>query len=236
MDISISFFHSNFLHHPFTDVFPMFSVANPPAVSSEGAKFGKYTFFYKTTTGVQYYLYWILDSDYYNKLSVSGHFLALLVFRSKTMKMKPQSTPYDPRASPSLNRSVRVGQDGAPPPPPPPPPHMHHHHHPRHRHDNHIIMAPVYHRQSYGQPRLGPPGRPYEHSRYYHDYHRHPSTYPPPPPSPSHAPQYGSSIPPLHYRESSPEARSSPPRDGQPASPSAIDLFRTGGCTCKKSK
>jgi hypothetical protein len=143
---------------------------------------------------------------------------------------------YDPRASPPSGRPMR-SRDA------PLPPTALHHHRPRppppHGISHHQYPGP-YRSAGYGQPRHPhpppPPSRSYDYSRYY-DY-RHNSTYaPPPPPPPSHAPQYAAPPPSRHYGEASPEPRCSPPRDSPlGGSPTTLDPFRTGGCTCKKSR
>ena len=145
---------------------------------------------------------------------------------------------------------------GAPPPPHRPPPMAHHHAaqqlsmHNSHEspHRRHPGAPPIY-RHPYMPPRHSPPPPPsshYDHSRGgYYDYH-HPgsvSNYAGSPTQPTlpphHAPHYG---PPAvhagrHYAEQSMfERRASPPRETMQASYPPIDPFRTGGCTCKKSR
>jgi hypothetical protein len=147
-----------------------------------------------------------------------------------------QSSSYagaDPRMSPPHSVGSSHSASGREAPPSAPMPH-HRHSMPNHEGQPLRQSPPQY--QSYPPPHMhhrspygGPPSHPPHPTRSYDRYYDFNSSYPPPPPSQ----QYGT---PRHYGEGSPEHRASPPRDSYPAASPTVDSFRTGGCTCKKSR
>lgn len=136
-----------------------------------------------------------------------------------------QSSPEgngDPRMSPShgSTASGTSGNDGRGSPPAPGTMA-----HVRPGHPNYRPYHPPapHHRPVYGAPHPPPP-------RYYdYEYSGYPAQ--PPPPSHGYAPPIA-----RHFSANSPEQKSSPGDTYTAASPSVDSSFRTGGCTCKKSR